>query len=349
MLELKAIILPAWRLLPADARTRLRKALVKAGALLVTGAMTVIEPFVKVRFAMMIYKRIGHLTCNTDIFLRRLKIDGHPARTHFIFIAADTPNVANHDVVALWKRHINVLDRGFLSRFFRFVWPEFSKSRFVVRLTCTSEEYREFVLADSVVHLNAADERRGEAGLRKMGVPEGQWFACFYNRDVRYLTQVYGERSRYTSFHNFRDSDIQNFVPAAHLITEQGGYAIRMGALVQDRLDDIGDPRIIDYASRYRSEFMDVYLSAKCKFFLGDTAGLAQVPLLFDRPIAYTNSIPLWTLNPGRSSLTIPKLYRKAGEDRLMSFGELEALGAFDAKSRPAWTRAGTVTATSIS
>lgn len=338
----RSLLRRLWRLLPAAARVRLRQEAARLCAAALIAALWTVEPFVRLRFAQMIHTRIGHLATNTDIFVRRLRMNGRPPRTRYIFVAANTPDVANHELIALWKRHIPVIDRGPLNHFLRFIWPAFSRSRFVVDLPHRSTEYREFILVDPVVRLSASDEARGRNRLKEMGIGDNDWFVCFHNREAGYYS--YTNPDGDYSYHDYRDSDVRNYLMAARLIAEKGGYALRMGAVVKDKLSDLGEARIIDYASRYRDEFMDIYLPAKCRFFVGTASGLAQVPLMFDRPIAYANCVPLCFLQHGKSSYFIPKLFRKAGDAAFLSFGEMQKIGAFDTMNRigvdTAWYRA---------
>tara|TARA_Y100000588_G_scaffold395323_2_gene523405 strand:- start:12262 stop:12870 length:609 start_codon:yes stop_codon:yes gene_type:complete len=111
---------------------------------------------------------------------------------------------------------------------------------------------------------------------------------------------------------------------AAEELVKRGYFVIRMGAAVSEALRTT-NPMIIDYATKARSAFMDIYLCARCKFFLGDTAGLSVVPRLFRRPIAFHNYFALASrnvlaLHPGE--LLIPKKVRRIDEHRLMTFRE---------------------------
>ena len=51
---------------------------------------------------------------------------------------------------------------------------------------------------------------------------------------------------------------------------------------------------VIDYAnSQYRSDFMDIYLTSKCEFFISSGGGLDGVAVIFDKPILYINYVPI--------------------------------------------------------
>jgi putative glycosyltransferase (TIGR04372 family) len=118
---------------------------------------------------------------------------------------------------------------------------------------------------------------------------------------------------------------------AAQWITEQGGYAFRMGAVKLPPLPE-DNPMIIDYANKHRTDFMDIYLGAKAKFFLGAGCGLAQLATVFGVPNAVANYPMLEYTTPLRKGdLYIPKLiwWRDAPDGpRLLQFDEWLESGA---------------------
>jgi len=313
-----------WTLVPAPARVRVRIWIEAAAAGALWVALSMLEPFVKVRFIFMYCDRIGHLAMNNDVFVRRLQLAGNPTRTKYVFVGAG--DVANRALLALWKRHIHVIDSGIGMTLLRFVQPVFSGSRFVVEVPLQSVEYKEFALATAVCRLSTDDEKRGRERLYAMGLTDKDWFVCFHNRDAAYLRSALSAKN--FGYHNYRDSNVSNYLGAARLIAERGGFALRLGAIVEDALDE-SEARIIDYATRFRDEFMDIYLSARCRFFIGTSDGLTQVPLLFDTPIAYANCIPIYTLHYGKASLFIPKQFKARGEDRFLTYAEMQSCGAF--------------------
>ena len=51
--------------------------------------------------------------------------------------------------------------------------------------------------------------------------------------------------------------------------------------------------KVIDYATNgMRSDFMDIYLGAKCAFCISAGTGFDAVPIIFRRPVAYVNNVP---------------------------------------------------------
>jgi len=52
--------------------------------------------------------------------------------------------------------------------------------------------------------------------------------------------------------------------------------------------------KIIDYSySKFRSDFMDIFLSSKCSFTISNSAGLDALSKLFRKPIVWVNFVPI--------------------------------------------------------
>jgi len=161
-----------------------------------------------------------------------------------------------------------------------------------------------------------------------MGIPEGSPFICIYARDSAYLDTISPGKPRRD--HDYRDSSVNNCVPAAEELVRRGYFVIRMGAVVNETLQ-AAHPMIIDYATKARTDFMDIFLCAGCRFFLGSTGGINAVPRIFRRPVAYVNFVPLGTehlLSCAPSSLVAPKKLWLREEGRCMTFREIIESGA---------------------
>ena len=145
-------------------------------------------------------------------------------------------------------------------------------------------------------HINFSDdeERKGKRILNDFGIPEDAKFVCLLVRDSGYLDRhKESEHLERWSYQSFRDEDIDNFVLAAEELARRGYYVFRMGVNVLKPLKS-SNPKVIDYATLgMRTEFMDIYLGAKCRFCISTTAGFDEIPIIFRKPIAYTGCVPI--------------------------------------------------------
>ena len=98
-----------------------------------------------------------------------------------------------------------------------------------------------------------------------------------------------------------------------------------MGSHVKQSLD-VDNPKIIDYATNGRlSDFLDIYFSANCRFFLLSDTGLSNPPEVFRRPIVYVNDFLfalLYRLSV-QNSIFIFKKYYAIQKKRFLTYAEM--------------------------
>jgi putative glycosyltransferase (TIGR04372 family) len=183
------------------------------------------------------------------------------------------------------------------------------------RLECT------FKSGHANLSFTAAEEERGVRALQDLGI-SGDSFICFHSRDPAFLDTVQPDRD--WRYHDYRDSTIQNYVMAAEWMADRGYRAVRTGAKVQD-LIETSNPMLIDYAaSGSRSDFLDIYLAGKCRFYVCSDTGLSVPAEVFMKPIVYANwtglqRIPVFVSH----GLVIFKKFYLEQEDRYMTFSEV--------------------------
>ncbi len=188
-----------------------------------------------------------------------------------------------------------------------------------------SNEYYEFMNGRPNLHFTPEEEERGRKLLKGLNV--NNWYICFHSRDSAYLNTEWKKGDVYN---NYRNSEIQNYLTAAQYITEQGGFALRMGATVETSLSLSKNMKIIDYAFLHRTDFGDIYLPAKCKFFLGDGCGINQVAQIFNTPVAWAN-VNFIKYPPFNSKdMFILKKVWSLTENRFLTFKEIINSEIFD-------------------
>jgi len=267
--------------------------------------LSLLRPLVHIRVAFIPAERVGHLAANTDLFLRRRQLGLIPGDRTYLFLV-NRGAVANRQLLEMFKRRLAVVEnpllRMLLAQQVRF------RTRYFEDLHMNSNEYAEFIHARSSLSFTPEEEARGQAGLRALGIGESDWYVCVYARDAAFLnTQFPGLDWTY---HDYRNCDIDTFSPALQEITGRGGFVVRMGHVVEKPLA-YKHARAIDYATHHRDEFMDVYLTAKCRFFLGSAAGIGEMAAALGAPRCGVNWTPVWTFPLGANSIYIPKKIRR--------------------------------------
>jgi putative glycosyltransferase (TIGR04372 family) len=178
------------------------------------------------------------------------------------------------------------------------------RTRFWIPLPLLCNEYQEFNEAPPQIDFSEPEEARGRGVLRRLGIDTEEWYACIFARDSAY----YKKYSPHTdiSFSEHRNADIESYHLAISAILDAGGWVIRMGSCVAKPLS-FEHPRVIDYASLYRDDFADVYLTAHARFYLGGNSGASDLAMLFDVPFVNVNCVPIGYAPFGKNSIFIPK------------------------------------------
>ena len=291
---------------------------VQAFFLPVIALLWLLKPLKSVKFARLSAERIGNLTMVPELFLRDLQLGGKDRGTWYIFICAKPCNKA---LLGMYRRHLTIIESAPLLKAFDVCKALLDAAALHEPLGYVLHEYKLFDEGRPVLRFTPEQEERGRQGLGAMGIGEKDWFVCFHNRDSAYLKAAVPDAD--FSYHDYRDCRVENFIEAAQLVVKRGGFALRMGSIVARPLPETGEPRIIDYATRFHDEFMDLYLIAKCRFFIGSDTGLAQVATAFDRPIVNTNVPRIDWAAFRAQDIFIHKKTRSLREGRVLTYAEI--------------------------
>lgn len=269
----------------------------------------------RVRIGVLWTQRIGHLAGNVEIYLCERDAGIRP-RSFDIWCAPGTP--CSKQLLKMWSRVLHIDYTGFAQMVFKLNRLFNGHERTEIPAGNIDRDVNN-LLERYAPHLSftTEEEARGEAELRRMGIPKGAKWVCLIVRDNAYLPQL--------TYHSYRDSDIDAYISAVLALAARGYYVVRMGAKVAERLR-VKHPRVIDFSAQYE-DFMSVYLGAHCAFCVSNGCGFDAIPVIFRRPICYVNYVPieyLQTYNPG--SIAIWKHHMKDG--KRMTPAEIYASGA---------------------
>lgn len=300
-----------------------------SAALLLPALLTVclarlLRPLILIRLAPLNSDRMGSFGAYIDSYLCERKMGMHCGRITDLFYY--TYPICNLQLKKMFRPHLKILPWPF---FFNLVFKINSSlpggRQHQVPFYYIDAHWKRGVSAPNIA-FDPQEELYGRAEMRRIGIPHGAGFVCFHTRDSAYLNSIHPGND--FSYHDYRDAKIADFIPAAEELTRRGYFAVRMGAVVREKLDT-ANPRIIDYAVRYRTDFLDLYLGGKCSFFILVPSGIAEIPRIFRRPIVWTNWVfllpPVGLWNPG--DLVILKKFRLRGENRFLTFREALKVG----------------------
>lgn len=282
-------------------------------------------------------ERIGHLAVDIDSFLKDRMMAGSKGYTVLIRSPSTPPGTPNEALLDHWKKHLTVVQHP-LAR--RLIEP-------LLEFPGLSTRMREFAMVSwqawdprypfearrgasamfeiqgrwdregrpPLLELSAAEQERGRRELRKLGVPDGAWFVCVHSREGGY-----SPTDEWT--HVYRNSQISDFRQAMKAIVDRGGWCVRVGDSTMRPLEPMDG--VVDYAlSPSKSQWMDVFLCASCRFFVGTSSGLFLVADLFGKRSAVTNQTPVGGVySPFPRDIALPKLHMDK-EGRILPFPEV--------------------------
>ena len=247
-----------------------------------------LRPFVVIKFFKVNQWRIGHLLAEVEI-VRLNALEASKTKKHYVIYYFPERRMANEYAVQMWKRVLPTISGSW-------GWLVYTLSLKIStkKLTCEPSVFdqRDFWSTYKTnLQFSEIETEQGEKFLTSINCNDHN-YVCLIVRDSTYLETIRKDKS--FAFHNFRDADVRSYLQAAERLTNLGYTVIRMGQIVGEPLRS-DNPRIIDYATNgMRSEFLDVYLGAYCKFCISTGTGWDVIPTIFRRPVMYSNLLPIF-------------------------------------------------------
>jgi putative glycosyltransferase (TIGR04372 family) len=267
-------------------------------------------------------QHIGHLALEPDCYLKEVMV-GLRAPARRTFLVCRRERVANAEILRYWRRYFSVVlaspvTHDAFSALARRPGVGVDALGYVAILGETAkypEIYRRYERRPPLLTLSEADQVRGRAALARLGIPADAWFVCVHCREGGFYDD---------DAHSYRNASITSFAAAIATITAAGGWCVRMGHPSTTPMAPA--PQVVDYAHHAeRSPWLDLFLIARSRFFLGTNSGLLGVAVAFGVPAGLTNQTPMCVvLSVG--DVAIPKLMWDDEKGRLVTFAEVLAL-----------------------
>jgi putative glycosyltransferase (TIGR04372 family) len=158
------------------------------------------------------------------------------------------------------------------------------------------------------------EDLKGNRYLDKLGVDCSK-FVCLLVRDHTYYSTK-GKRYKDIEMRksNFRNTNPLGYVPAVKYLVDSGYHVIRMGKDFTEKFP-FSHSRFIDYAlSEDRDDFLDIWLSSHCKFFLSSSSGIGGIPVVFNTPMIFANCFPIGRMQSwSPKSIHLPRMALQNG------------------------------------
>jgi len=264
-------------------------------------------------------------TAELDYYVKMAILGWLPHETTAMLFGPEE-HVANRHLLEYWRPFIRfITDPGEVERLYPYaetvdiprLMPVLRDGRPRLFDQVAAMAHRQWESEDRppLLTLTEKDSRRGARALKKMGVPEDAWFVTLHVREGGFMRE---------DIHppQVRNADIETYMPAIESIVERGGWVIRLGDPLMKEMTPM--PGVIDYGhSVFKSEWMDVFLCAKCRFFVGTGSGPRLVAPAFGVPVVVTNMAPIrMVMTYSSRNIFIPKLLWSEKEERYLTIAE---------------------------
>jgi putative glycosyltransferase (TIGR04372 family) len=288
-----------------------------------------ISPILIIRTGPLLSGRIGHFAMNTELDQLKLLFNINKPNKSFINIYYIALPSCNIQLEKMWRRKLNTLPIKLLGPIDQINRKYFYDKKFdSVYNTSVVDNYNLLDKSKPLLSFDLGEIKIGERILCDMGLQPNDKFICLIIRDSEYLKKL--NPSIDWSYHDYRDTNIENYYDACIELTSRGFYVIRMGSLVKDKFYIKNNKKLIDYAnSKFRSDFMDIYLSSKCEFCLSSGTGLESVPEIFRKYMLFVNYLPFGYIQSfsDRYMFTTKKI-KDISTGKLLSINEIISIGA---------------------
>ena len=310
----------------------------------------ILKPVFSIKCGFTDLARIGGVY-HLDWYLSEKKIQN--IKSFDIFFHHDPKKLANQQWKKMWSKNVLLINTHFviLSILKNFQKNNFFNNCFIknTRINIAGNDLERFFATKSLslieksnnrlncvlqntipnISFTKEEEAYGFKLINKLGIPNGRQFVCIHNRDSTYLDSTNPYPDVDWSYHKYRDFSINDFKLTIDKLIQRGYFVVRMGSIVKEHLN-YSDKRCIDYSnSIYRSDFLDIFLSSKCKFFVSSDSGISAIPEVFKVPVVYINKSAINLMHRwSYKSIFIFKKFYSLKKDRYLKFNEMMKLKA---------------------
>lgn len=274
-----------------------------------------LEPYAPIRFCSLRQERIGHFCMAGARIVEQLA--GEEKLTLDYYGFETEQYVSNTALGSIWKRFFN---SSIVAQ--QLYWLAHSIGMRHLGPLVQHITYKNAFRGrySYPLQLNCSEVQKGLRALELMGIPRGAKIACLFVRDASYLSSVHPVET--DDGNTYRNADVDTYQKACEELAARGWYVVRMGAVASKPLAWASE-HIIDYATHFRTEFMDVWLWLYCDLCMGMASGPDVLFAAEDRPWLLTNAVDLWYLGIlSPNSVVLPKHVQTSATQERMSLKE---------------------------
>lgn len=252
-----------------------------------------IRPIVYIRMTNLMSSRIGHFVADASIFLVRRHM--RAPNEHTVDLYWFPRQTSNEQWSKMVRRQLFVHWGVRYLVYFNRIVPGGKEHHLPLPSVSDPGYDISLVRTDICFKFTSDEEDEAKEWLRSRGWKEHEPFVCLHARDSAYLSSdsLCGKSGDRFSYHNYRDTDIDSYIEAIKWLVEKGYWVIRLGKVMHKRLS-FQHQKVIDYPFvNDQNDLLDIWLSAKCRFFISTASGPVWIPSVYKVPVVFVNALPL--------------------------------------------------------
>jgi len=276
-----------------------------------------ISPFIKIHIFEINSRRIGHFVSDS---------------LHFFLHSKS----ASNQVFLFWyvKPSANIFWEKYLSRNLKIFQPLryvtfyqekiFGKSDYEDKiLTNTRDINGDIALSKNIPGFNDDEDYFAHNWLKNNGWKPGQEIVCLLVRDSQYLDSLKDNFiNRDTSYHDYRDSDINSYRKCIEYLLSQNFFVIRMGKIMKNPVN-LKHEAFLDYPFlETKDDLMDIWLFANCDLCISTLSGADEICAAFKTKCLFINHLPIAALPSYVDGCNAPKVLRWSHSKKNLSLNE---------------------------
>ena len=197
--------------------------------------IVLIKPIVLIRFGNLGCERIGRFF-DAELYLLFSKFKKKRVKSFDIWIAGDF--ISNEQYLIILKRKFLIIQHLFI--FYKMLellskYISIYSKHIVIKPKDDFHTYNLFNKHPMQLNLTKQEINKGELILKQMGIPKNAKIICIASRDDLYLRRTHPSVN--FSYHNYRNSDVNNYIPAIKALIKKNFYVVRMGKFAAKKLN----------------------------------------------------------------------------------------------------------------
>jgi len=217
---------------------------------------------------------------------RRKKTPGLLERTIVLNLSID----ANTQVRKMYDRVVKIYGAEAKVRR-RIIW--WASQKFVSRRELFDDQsdpmWRE---GRPTISFTPEEETQGQKFLDAHNLKKNEFCCVTVRSESYYLARI--AEGNILKPQTLRNPSESTYLDVSSLLIEQGLKVLRVGKDMPKFPNNDRYAKIIDYSSRYRSDFLDVYLLRYCKFLFCGNAGIISLRWMWNLPSVTGDSYLIW-------------------------------------------------------